>query len=151
MTVAKPSYDTTLRLARSFDAPREKVFQAWTDPEKLKQWWGPKGFNALSAEVDLRTGGNWSLEIRDPEGETFRQSGTYQEVKPLERLVFSLACGKLGKLVEDSKVTVEFNERGSATEVAVTHERIDDATAREVVTMGWTGSLDRLTQCCPGA
>ena len=63
-----------LTLTRVFDAPRELVFQAWTDPAHLKQWWGPQGFTTPACEVDLRVGGAWKIVMRFPDGSNDRQS-----------------------------------------------------------------------------
>lgn len=72
MANPKTSPATTLRVARSFAAPREKVFRAWTDPEELKKWFGPVGYSTLIAEVDLRVGGKYRLGMRKlPGGDIF--------------------------------------------------------------------------------
>ena len=77
--------DTTLTVRRTLAAPRERVFQAWTDPAALTQWWGPKGYTTPMAEVDLRPGGRYRLGMRKlPDGELLFLSGTYREVRPPE-------------------------------------------------------------------
>ncbi len=68
MTTPASKADTTLRINRTFRAPREKVFSAWTDPEKLKRWWGAhEGFTTPIAEIDLRVGGSYRLGMKPPD------------------------------------------------------------------------------------
>ena len=81
-TVAKP-LERQLTLTRVFDAPRELVFQAWTEPEHLKQWWGPNGFTTPACEVDLRVGGAWKIVMRFPDGANeHTMQAVYREVSP---------------------------------------------------------------------
>lgn len=82
--------ETTLHLTRTFAAPRAAVFRAWTDPERLKQWWGPPGYATPAVELDLRVGGRYRIGMRKlPDGDVFYLSGVYQEVRPPERLVYT--------------------------------------------------------------
>ena len=138
--------ETTLRLTRVFAAPREKVFRAWTSPEALTQWWGPPGHGTASAEVDLRAGGRYRLGMRKlPDGAIFYLSGAYREVKAPERLVYTWrweAEPEYGETV----VTVEFRDRGTSTEVVLTHELFPTETLREQHGQGWSGCLDRLAE-----
>lgn len=79
-----------LEIRRTFEAPREKVFEAWTLPEALTQWWGPEGYATPSAEVDLRPGGRYRLGMKKlPDGEIFYLSGAYREVRAPEKLVYT--------------------------------------------------------------
>jgi uncharacterized protein YndB with AHSA1/START domain len=73
--------ETTLRLTRTFRAPRDTVFQAWTDPEELKRWWGPPGYATPVVELDLRVGGRYRIGMRElPDGQVFYLSGAWEEV-----------------------------------------------------------------------
>jgi len=74
-------------LSRVFDAPRERVFEAWTDPEGLAQWFGPKGFVTTTHEVEVRVGGLWRFEMRAPNGTRYPNRIEYLEIKKPERLV----------------------------------------------------------------
>jgi uncharacterized protein YndB with AHSA1/START domain len=74
-------------LSRVFDAPRELVFEAWTDPEGLAQWFGPKGFVTKTHEIDVRVGGLWRFEMRAPNGTLYPNRIEYLEIKKPERLV----------------------------------------------------------------
>jgi len=143
MATAKTA-ETTLRLQRTFAAFRERVFKAWTDPEELKRWWGPEGYVTPSADVQLRVGGTYRLGMRKlPDGEIFYLAGTYREVRPPERLVYTWRWEAEPEHGE-TLVTVEFHDRGGSTEVVVTHELFPDQKIRDDHNRGWSGCLDRL-------
>jgi uncharacterized protein YndB with AHSA1/START domain len=137
----------SLRLRHTFAAPRERVFRAFTDPEELKQWFGPTDGHAIPvAEVDLRVGGRYRIDLLGPSGSLYRIVGEYREIRPPERLVYTWRW-EIGEDVGETLVTVEFFERGNATDVALTHEGLPTARAREGHEGGWTGSLGRLARC----
>ncbi len=79
--------DTEILLSRDFNAPRELVFDAWTKPELLTRWYGAKGWNLITCEVDLRVGGRWRFVSQGPDGTTMGQTGVYREIVPPERIV----------------------------------------------------------------
>jgi uncharacterized protein YndB with AHSA1/START domain len=146
MAKTRPNPETTLFVARTFAAPREEVFRAWTDPEALKEWWaaGP-GFTTPVAEVDLRVGGRYRLGMKAPDQELpYVVGGTYREIERPARLVYTWAWE--GSNAPETLVTVEFRDRGSLTEVVLTHEHFADATDRDRHAAGWNGCLDRLAQ-----
>src|SRR6516164_9138782 len=80
-----------LRLTRAFDAPRERVFAAWTDPAQFMKWMCPPGFGLDACELDVRPGGLWRAKGYKPSGERFAKSGVYVEVKRAELLAFTWA------------------------------------------------------------
>jgi uncharacterized protein YndB with AHSA1/START domain len=86
LIVTLPS-DTEIKQERMFDAPRELVFRAYTDPEMLAQWWGPNGYTTRVDQLELRPGGKWRFVQHDPDGNEFAFRGEYREVLPPERLV----------------------------------------------------------------
>ena len=138
--------ETSVQLRRTFAAPREKVFRAWTDPEELKRWWGPEGYATPSAQADLRVGGTYRLGMQKlPAGDIFYLAGTYREVRPPERLVYTWRWEAEPELGE-SLVTVEFRDLGQSTEVVVTHEFLLAGKVRDDHQRGWTGCLDRLAK-----
>ena len=144
--MAKPNPRTAakLHLTRTFAAPREKVFRAWTDPEALKKWFGPVGYATLIAEVDLEVGGKYRLGMRKlPDGEIFYLRGAYREVRPPEKLAYTWQWESEPELGE-TLVTVEFHDIGNATEVVVTHELFPTEKARDDHDKGWNSCLDRL-------
>lgn len=81
------SAKSELVITRIFDAPRELVWRAWTDPTHVVKWWGPKNFTAPVAKIDLRVGGKYLNCKRSPEGQDYWSTGTYREIVPPERLV----------------------------------------------------------------
>ena len=136
--------ENTLRINRVFAAPREKVFRAWTEPEALKKWFAPSDDHSLpDAEVDLRAGGRYRIAIQDPEGKRFHLGGTFREVRPPEKLVYTWAWEGDADIGE-TLVTVEFRDLGASTEVALTHEFLPDQKAFKNHEWGWKGALDRL-------
>ena len=146
MATPKTSAATTLHLTRTFAAPREKVFRAWTDPEELKRWWGSEGYATPSAEVDLRVGGTYRLGMKKlPDGQVFYLTGTYREVRPPEKLVYTWRWEAEPDQGE-TLVTVEFRDLGKSTEVVVTHELFPSAKVRDDHNRGWSGCLDRLAK-----
>jgi uncharacterized protein YndB with AHSA1/START domain len=135
----------TLQLRRTFRAPRAKVFRAWTDPEALKQWFGPPGYPGQAAEVDLRRGGRYRITMRkDPDGDPFSAFGTFQEIRPPERLVFTWNYDHSD--IGDTLVTIDFRDLGDQTEIVLTHERFPSPEERDKHNVGWNGCLDRLEQ-----
>src|SRR5437773_7933520 len=73
-----------LRIVRVFDAPRERVWKAWTDPDRVKSWWGPRSFTAPFAKIDLRVGGKYLYCMRSPDGKDYWSTGVYREIVPLQ-------------------------------------------------------------------
>ena len=71
-----------ITITREFDAPREKVWRAWTDPDRLMKWWGPKGFTSPFCKIDLRVGGKYLYDMRSSEGRDYWSTGTYREIVP---------------------------------------------------------------------
>jgi uncharacterized protein YndB with AHSA1/START domain len=86
---AQPTNDLELVLDRLIDAPREKLFRCWTDPELLKQWFAPLPYTTPHAELDVRTGGANYIVMRSPEGEDMPMRGVYLEVVENEKIVFT--------------------------------------------------------------
>jgi uncharacterized protein YndB with AHSA1/START domain len=78
-----------IRMARLIDAPRERVFEAWTKPEHMAAWWGPRAYTLVTCEMDLRPGGSYRFVQRDAAGEEYPFKGVYREVSPPDRLVFT--------------------------------------------------------------
>src|SRR5215813_3735729 len=91
---SSPTLDRELILTRMIDAPRDKVFRAWTEPELLKQWFAPLPWTTSKVETDVRVGGASLIVMRSPEGNEFPSRGVYLEVVKHERLVFTDAFTK---------------------------------------------------------
>ena len=137
---------TSLRLERIFDAPREDVFDAWTNPEVLRRWWaaGPD-WETPTAEVDLREGGTYRLSMRDPESDAVHTvGGEYTEVRRPERLAYTWTWETNDSPSAGSLVTVDFADDGGRTTVTLVHTGLGTAEAREQHEHGWVGCLDNL-------
>jgi uncharacterized protein YndB with AHSA1/START domain len=138
-----------LRLERTFNAPRQAVFEAWTNPEVLRRWWASQpGWQAADAEVDLRVGGRYRLSMHDPDSRaTHTVVGEYREVSPPERLVYTWSWEGDPPEMDGSAhtlVTVEFVESGDLTIVLLAHEGFATDHARDQHSSGWNGCLDNL-------
>jgi uncharacterized protein YndB with AHSA1/START domain len=140
---------SVLRLTRTFPAPMERVFEAWTDPRILRTWWAAQhGWSTSNAEVDLRPQGRYRLSMRDPVADAeYTVFGDYREVTPPTRLVYTWTWDGEPEVMRGSAgslVTVEFVPAGDETEVTVTHERFADDHIAGLHREGWTGCLDNL-------
>ena len=147
-----PATDTqnfTLSITREFNAPREKVFQAWTDPEIIKEWFGPKGVTTESAEIDLRIGGQYQYALKLPDGKIANHHGEFREIDPPSRLVFTgildgQGCAGSEGVYAETVITVEFEDLGSSTRLTLTHDFLPTEESKESHSFGWTGSFERL-------
>jgi uncharacterized protein YndB with AHSA1/START domain len=135
---AKPS----LTIERRLSAPPAKVYSAWTDPQRMKGWWGPAGAETLRAEADARVGGRFRVVSRTPDGEQHEVSGVYREVAANEKLVFTWAWRTTPE--RESLVTVLMKKDGDGTLLTLTHEQLFDEAARDRHRYGWNGALDKL-------
>jgi len=136
----------TLRLQRTFNAPAQAVFDAWTSPEMLRRWW-PAGsdWETPVAEVDLTVGGALRLVMRSPDGEEFGGRGEYVEVRPPERLVFTWTWDGHAGHVGTQLVEVEFEEhRDGTTTVVLTNRGLEDDETVRTHRAGWEASFDNL-------
>ncbi len=135
---------TSLELKYMLDAPRERVWRAWTDPAALKQWFrtAPE-FTTPLAEVDLRIGGRYRLGMQPPDSDEINiATGIYQEIRPPEKLVFT--WGWEGSEEPETLVTVDFRSMGSQTEVTLRHTGFEAVEARDLHASGWQGCLTQL-------
>lgn len=132
----------TLVLTRRLPASRRRVFEAWTKADVVKRWFAPGDMTVALAEVDARIGGAYRIVMQNKDGETHSPSGTYEEIVPDERLVFSWQWAN-SDLV--TRVTVEFREISeNETELTLTHEGFPGAEIRDRHTEGWSGCLQKL-------
>jgi uncharacterized protein YndB with AHSA1/START domain len=77
-----------LTIGRVFDAPRALVWKAWTTPEYVMKWWGPKGFTSPVCRIDLRVGGRFTYSMRTPDGQVFYNGGEFRQIVPLEKIIW---------------------------------------------------------------
>jgi uncharacterized protein YndB with AHSA1/START domain len=149
-TDATPASDRELVLTRLIDAPREKLFKAWTNAELLKQWFAPLPWTTPSAQLDVRPGGASVITMRSPEGKDFPNSGVYLEVVPNERIVFTDAYTKAWEPSAKPFMTVvlTFADEGGKTRYTarVLHWTVADREAHEKMGFhtGWGKCADQL-------
>ena len=124
-------------------APRE-VFWAWTTPRELKKWWGPANVRCVSAEIDLRVGGEYRIANELPDKSILWISGVFERVEKPKLLVYTWSTDQARAATE--KVTVEFRRSGTGTEVCVRHERIKTRALCDQHRQGWHGCLDGLAE-----
>jgi uncharacterized protein YndB with AHSA1/START domain len=136
-------------MTRVFDAPRERVFEAWTRAEHLGKWYAPKGFTITSCEADPRPGGVFRMRWRAPWGGTYQVRGEYREVLAPERLV--IACtldDEQGASRLDEVINVGFEQSGSRTRLVLySTARGTGAKAPSMLAgmqKGWAQTVDRL-------
>jgi uncharacterized protein YndB with AHSA1/START domain len=134
--------DPLLLVRRTIRAPAARVFEAWTVPEHLMRWWGPKGAHCPEATVDLRPGGAYRIANRFSDGNSVWIVGEFEAVEPPHRLVYSWRL-EPGPATRE-RVVVSFAAVAEGTEVTVRHERIGDAALREGHEAGWRECLDGL-------
>jgi uncharacterized protein YndB with AHSA1/START domain len=134
--------DRELTITRVFDAPRDLVFKAWTELERLAQWWGPEGFALPFLELDMRPGGAWRACMRGPDGTNYWQHGVCRELVPPERLVYTLIWDSDPE--HEMLVTVVFVERGQKTEMTFRQRLFKSVESRDSHRDGWSSSLNRL-------
>lgn len=136
--IDKPS----LTLKRRLNAPAEKVYAAWTDPERIVKWFGPDSGPVTKAEIDLRVGGRFDIGFHTEDGEYHQVGGVYREVVPNEKLAFTWAWHTMKE--RESFVTITIKRDGNGSILTLHHEKFADEAARDGHSRGWTGSLDKL-------
>jgi uncharacterized protein YndB with AHSA1/START domain len=166
MTAESRSSETSDRefvITRLFDAPRELVFKAWTEPDRLAHWWGPKGFTMLSCTLDLRPGGVFHYGMRSPEGHEMWGKWVFREVDAPERLVFIASFSDEAGGVTRHPFAPEWPREVLSTVIFTDHEGKTLFTMRgiplnateserktfeaghESMRKGWAGTLEQLT------
>jgi uncharacterized protein YndB with AHSA1/START domain len=143
-----------LVLTRIIDAPRERVWEAWTVREELMKWWGqPNDATMPECSVDLNVGGQLRYSVQLPDGTVIRGKGIYREIKPQEKLVFNdYYCDESGnEIINDEfpemMITAEFEAMGEKTKLTIRHSGISKGKATmDQYNQGWSESLDRLEE-----
>jgi uncharacterized protein YndB with AHSA1/START domain len=148
-----------LVITRVFNAPVELVWKAWTEPERAKQWWGPKGFTAPFTKIDLRIGGKYLNSMRSPDGKDFWSTGVYKEIVPLKQIVVTDSfADEKGNVVSaayygmsatfplELLITLTFEEVDGKTKMTLQHSGIKGLSDADFSNMrqGWEESFDKL-------
>ena len=132
----------SLTIRRRIDAIAAKVYAAWTQPAQLMRWMQPLDTTCIHAEADVRVGGRFRVIMRGANGEIHEVSGTYLEVVPEQKLVFTWAWRDTPE--RESLVTMTLRADGPATELTLKHERFFDEAVRDSHNEGWTSAIDKL-------
>jgi len=148
-----------LIITRLFDAPRELVWKAWTEPERISPWWGPKGFTSPVFKIDLRVGGELFSCMRSPEGKDYWSKGFYREIVDFERLVMTDSfADEKGNIVPASHygmskdfplemlIMVTFEEHDGKTKLTLRHAGMPTGPDGEGAQQGWNESFDKLAE-----
>jgi len=144
---ATATAERELVITRVFNAPRRLVFKAWTEPEHLVRWWGPRGFTTISGRMDVRPGGTWFRAMRAPDGSEHRKCGVYREIVEPERLVFTyLSEDAEGNSGPETLVTVTFADLDGKTRLTLHQAPFQSVAARDLHRGGWTGCLERFIE-----
>lgn len=150
MATPQTQPETSLQVRRTFAAPRDRVYRAWTDAKQFALWFHPTSdYTTVITQLDLRVGGAYRLEMHDPGGNVHKLWGTYREVRPPEKLVFTWQWQRENATAE-TLVTVEFRDLGASTEVCLTHQNFSSAEEREKHNHGWNGCFGQLEQHLAG-
>jgi uncharacterized protein YndB with AHSA1/START domain len=142
----------TLRIERTFQAPAQRVFDAWTSEEVLRRWfYGQPGWETPEAEVDLRVGGAVRIVMRNPDkGEDHGGGGHYTEIDPPTRLAFTWTWDRDDE-GRETLIEVDFEEAGGATTVHFTHSGLRDEESARDHEGGWTTCFDNLERTLAAA
>jgi len=136
------SRPAALVIKRTFDAPRDLVWKAWSDPEHAKNWWGPHGFTLPFVEMDQRPGGKWRAQMRGPDGKDLWQHGVYREIVPPEKTVYTFIWDSNPD--DEMLVTVLFAARGDKTDMTFRQEGFKSQEDKAGHEDGWNQTFDRM-------
>jgi uncharacterized protein YndB with AHSA1/START domain len=150
-TVTTPA-EREIRIERVFDAPRDRLFEVFTDPESIPRWWGPRGTTTVVEEMDPTRGGRWRFLMRDPEGAETRFSGTYREVSPPDRLVQTFEWDGMPGHVSLEEITLEdLGERTKVVNVCTFHHATErDGMLASGMERGLNETYERLDEVLAG-
>ena len=143
MTATKSEPRLELRLKRVFEAPPDRVFRAWIEPEALRRWKAPGDAEVVLAEVDLQVGGRYRIHMRGGDGTMYRLTGEYREISPPLRLSFTWHW-ETDPAEKETLVTVDFRDLGGRTEVTLVHGGFTVEAERDGHGRGWDGAFVKL-------
>jgi uncharacterized protein YndB with AHSA1/START domain len=140
--------ERVLVIERIFDAPRSLVFKAWTEPDHMVQWFGPRGFTSTILQSELRSGGAYRIHMRGPEGDDHWTQGIFREIVEPERLVMSgnWADSAGNPTSPETILTLTFQEHEGKTKLTLHQAVFESVTARDAHRGGWSSSLERLAE-----
>ena len=138
------SDDTTLVIEREFQASREKVYEAWTNPEILQKWWGPQGVTIPKLDLDVREGGEWVTTFHSEQMGERIVSGRYITLEPPNRLVFTWGWTENGKRGHETEVEIVLVQSDEKTLMVLTQKIFTAVENRDGHRHGWTSSFIKL-------
>ena len=143
----KTAEKTSLEITRFINVPAARVYDAWTDPAQLREWFGPENVRTRNITADVRAGGKYRWDLTSPEGEEMSAFGEYRELVPGKKIVLTWKWDD-DETWENrtSVVTVELSESGGGTELRLRHEQLPSEESRDRHSEGWNSLLDRLAQ-----
>jgi uncharacterized protein YndB with AHSA1/START domain len=146
MTTESPELE--LVITRVFDAPRGLVFKAWTQPEHLARWWGPRGYNLPSCEIDLHPGGSYRFQMRSPEGDINWWHGVVREIVEPERIVWTCSINKADgtSISAETLLTVTLEDYAGKTRLTMHQGIFESIAVRDAHSNGWTDAFGRLAE-----
>ncbi len=134
-----------LVIRREYAAPPQRVYEAWTDPQIAREFLCPQGMTVGDIAMDVRAGGTYRIDMRTAENEAYVAFGTYRDVQPGRRLSMTWQWQEDNPAEEhETLLTLEFNPRGSGTELVLTHERLSSEESRKNHEHGWISMLQKL-------
>lgn len=136
--------EMTLHMRRIIDADRAAVFAAFTDPDQLARWWGPRGFTAPSVAIDAQVGGRYRIAMQPPEGDVFHLTGEFRQVSPPSRLVYTFRWEPPDVEDVETVVSLGLEDLGRRTALDLTHGVFATEERRALHAEGWSESLDGL-------
>lgn len=136
----------TLEIRRTIRAPVEKVYRAWTDPDQLTQWFGCDQVSGSRVTQDFRVGGQYRIDANCVDGRPAAVYGTFKEIVPNQKLVYSWTNGSVEFPANDTLVSITFTAKGSETEIHLLHSNFALDKSVEGHTTGWHQSLDKLAR-----
>ena len=135
-----------LHLEKVLTAPPERVFDAFTNADELRQWWGPKLFTVPHLRFDVATGARYRIAMRPPDGDAFHVGGTFRAVDAPRRLVFTFAWEPPDPDDQETLVTLRFERAVEGTTLVLDQEPFKTEPRRDLHRAGWTDTLDRLAR-----
>jgi uncharacterized protein YndB with AHSA1/START domain len=134
---------SALEMKRTLRAPVDRVFKAWTEPEQMTKWFGCAQTGSLKVEQDFRVGGEYRIELHIDDAKSVVMSGTFFEIDPNRKLVYSWNSTSTEYPAHDTIVRVDFIDQGETTELILNHSKFNKPIAVEGHSMGWGASLDK--------
>ena len=144
MTSEQATASLSLTIRHTIAATAEQLFDAWTKPELLTQWWGPEHVECPTAEVDLQVGGQYRIANQLPDGNIIWISGKFEKIERPNKLVYSWLVD--ANPTSPERVIVQFKPQENGTEVIVVHQRIATKETQDKHRIGWQGCLTGLTE-----